>query len=286
MYIHIDDASYWYELYGKGHEETVVLFHGFTSRTTTWEPFIKDFMKGFQVLVIDLPGHGKTKTPPRTMHTFAADFEQMLAILKIESCHLLGYSMGGRTALSFAMLYPERVKSLVMESASPGLRTKKERKIRISADEVLIKRLLNDGLENFVNYWEDIPLFDTQKSLPKSVQSKIREERLSQHEDGLACSLKYMGTGMQPNWWEHLKSFLKPVLLLAGEKDSKFININKEMAELLPKRKFKIVENAGHAIHVEQPEKFGKIVLEFIQEIDVVENKGGAVKNDSTMGKS
>ncbi|HEY4602228.1 MAG TPA: 2-succinyl-6-hydroxy-2,4-cyclohexadiene-1-carboxylate synthase [Cerasibacillus sp.] len=264
MYLQVNDATYWYELYGKDHAETLVLFHGFTSRTTTWHPFIADFQKDFQVLVIDLPGHGKTKTPPRTMHTFCADFEQILAKLSIISCHLLGYSMGGRTALSFAMLYPERVKSLILESASPGLRTEQERATRVANDQALMNRIMNDGIESFVNYWENMPLFNTQKSLPKSTQRKIREERLSQTENELAHSLKYMGTGAQPSWWEHLNLFSNPVFLLVGEKDNKFIHINKQMDDLFPQSQFKMIENAGHAIHVEQPEKFGKIVLEFI----------------------
>lgn len=267
MYVQVNDASYWYELYGKGHKETLVLFHGFTSRTTTWHPFITDFQKEFQVLMIDLPGHGKTKTPPRTMQSFSADFEQILTKLSIDSCHLLGYSMGGRTALSFAMLYPERVKSLVLESASPGLRTEQERAIRVANDQALMNRIKSDGIAAFVNYWENIPLFNTQKSLPKSTQKKIRQERLSQTVNGLAHSLKYMGTGAQSSWWGHLDRFNNPVCLLVGEKDNKFLNINKQMTALFPQSEFKVVDNAGHAIHVEQPEIFGKIVREFIHSI-------------------
>ena len=97
----------------------------------------------------------------------------------IDKADILGYSMGGRLALSFAVLYPEFVRKLILESTSPGLESETERKNRRSQDEKLGKFILEQGIEKFVDYWENIPLFATQKGLPQAVQSAIREQRLT-----------------------------------------------------------------------------------------------------------
>src|SRR5699024_12540594 len=93
--------------------------------------------------------------------------------------------------LSFAMTFPEFVKSLVLESSSPGLQSAEERKQRQDRDEKLAQRILNEGVESFVQFWENIPLFDTQKSLPSAVRQEIQQERLSQQAQGLADSLRF-----------------------------------------------------------------------------------------------
>ncbi|HLR41348.1 MAG TPA: 2-succinyl-6-hydroxy-2,4-cyclohexadiene-1-carboxylate synthase [Virgibacillus sp.] len=263
MYYTVKDATYWYEVYGEG--VPVVLLHGFTGSTATWSEFISNWKEQFQIIVVDLPGHGKTKTQsPRTMEACCADLNQLFTSLQLDSIHLAGYSMGGRTALSFAMLYPERIASLTLESASPGLASEAERQERIENDEKLAQRIEQDGIMKFVDFWENIALFDTQKKLPAAVRQAIRDERTGQSADGLTQSLRHMGTGKQPSWWGQLNAFKKPVLLLAGTEDKKFVGINKKMENQLQTSKFVSVKNAGHAIHVEQPEIFGKLVSEFI----------------------
>ncbi|MUK90044.1 2-succinyl-6-hydroxy-2,4-cyclohexadiene-1-carboxylate synthase [Ornithinibacillus sp. L9] len=263
MKFNIGDATYWYEIHGIG--EPVVFLHGFTGSSQTWSPLVHNLKSKFQIVTIDLPGHGKTKiNSPRTMEACCHDLNQLFQHLSLESVHLVGYSMGGRTALSFAMLYPGLIKSLILESASPGLALQQERHNRRANDEKLAERIEKEGLESFVDFWENIPLFNTQKQLPSNKQKIIRDERMSHTEKGLACSLRHMGTGSQPSWWNELSNFHKPVLLMAGEYDHKFVKINERMKESLSNSDLRIIKNAGHAIHVEQAEIFGKIVTEFI----------------------
>ncbi|WP_010097119.1 2-succinyl-6-hydroxy-2,4-cyclohexadiene-1-carboxylate synthase [Ornithinibacillus scapharcae] len=259
----IRDSSYWYEVHGEG--EALVLLHGFTGSTQTWNHIIQTFRSSFQIIVIDLPGHGKTVShSPISMEQCCTDIRTLLVEIGIDSCHMIGYSMGGRTALSFSMLYPDMVKSLVLESASAGLDLEEDRHSRRTNDEKLAQKLEREGLESFIDFWESIPLFESQKNLSLETQNEIRKERLSQNVEGLAMSLRSMGTGSQPSWWPKLSLFNKPVLLIAGELDSKFVSINKRMHEALPQSQLTIVKQAGHAIHVEQPEFFGKIIEMFI----------------------
>lgn len=199
----------------------------------------------------------------RTMEACCHELKQLCDHLGIADVCLVGYSMGGRTALSFAMLYPEMVSSLILESTSPGLEAGSEQQARMSRDEQLAKKIETEGVPAFVDYWENIPLFQTQKALSVEKQQRIREERLDQTERGLAQSLRHMGTGAQPSWWEELFRLTVPVLLIAGGHDEKFIAIQKKMAKRLPNAECVVAEHAGHAIHVEQPAFFDKIVTEF-----------------------
>lgn len=259
----VGDATYHYEVTGEG--RPIVLLHGFTGSHHSWSSFISEWQDGFQLITIDLPGHGKTSTnTPRTMEACCHDLQQLFEHLALTSFHLVGYSMGGRVALSFAILFPQYISSLTLESSSPGLRSKDEQRQRIKRDEKLARKIETEGLEAFVDFWESIPLFASQRRLGENQQQSIRAERLSQTEKGLTDSLRHMGTGSQPSWWEKLAELTQPVLLIVGELDEKFVNINQAMEKLLPKVELTIVENAGHAIHVEEPEKFGKLIIAFI----------------------
>src|SRR5699024_9952333 len=119
-------------------------------------------------------------TTPRSMETFCGDLNELLIYLGLKHIHLLGYSMGGRAALSFAMYYPEKIISLILESASPGLETEDARIERQQADESLAVKIEQDGIKAFVDFWENISLFVSQKNLPAIKKQKIRDERLSQ----------------------------------------------------------------------------------------------------------
>lgn len=259
----IDETTYAYTDNGSG--TILVLLHGFTGSSETWESFIEKWQADYRVITVDLPGHGRTTgNSTLSMKEVCRHLHMIFDLLAIEKCHLLGYSMGGRTALSFAMWYPRYIETLSLESASPGLYTKQERQERIEKDQQLANRIINEGIEAFVDFWANIPLFATQKNLPSKVQSSIRQERLQQSEEGLANSLHSIGTGKQPTWWEAIEKLNIPVRLIVGELDEKFVQINQQMQKKLPQASFHFVPDAGHTIHIEQPKAFAQIVEQYI----------------------
>ncbi|SFC59435.1 2-succinyl-6-hydroxy-2,4-cyclohexadiene-1-carboxylate synthase [Bacillus sp. OV322] len=266
MRISCQDVEYHVEVAGEG--EPLLLLHGFTGNLDSWKFLIPVLRSKCKLILVDIIGHGKTDSPEDSdryeIKKAAGDLKEILDQLKAEKVSVLGYSMGGRLALSFAALYPERIDKLILESASPGLKEDMERTKRIMADKKLSQMILNEGLERFVDYWENIPLFTTQKSLPEDVQQEIRNQRLSNRAIGLANSLNGMGTGAQPSWWEKLGTFDFPVLLLAGELDEKFCRIAYSMKKHMKHCEVIIINGAGHAIHVEQEKKFGKIISEYL----------------------
>ena len=95
-------------------------------------------------LLVDLPGHGGTEVSydlDYQMSNTAWGLIELLKVLKISSCFLVGYSMGGRIALYLALHFPQYFSGVVLESASPGLETLKEKKLRIERDLLLIEKL-------------------------------------------------------------------------------------------------------------------------------------------------
>ncbi|SEM40960.1 2-succinyl-6-hydroxy-2,4-cyclohexadiene-1-carboxylate synthase [Mesobacillus persicus] len=262
----LNEVHYHVEQAGTGFP--LLMFHGFTGKSSTWTPFSASIGLTSRMIMVDLIGHGRSQSPPNheryDILKVADDMKLLLDKLGIEKTDLLGYSMGGRLAITFAANYPEMVRKIVLESTTPGLRTAEERESRKKQDTKLASIILSNGIEEFVNYWEGIPLFQTQKNLPAETREAIRTQRLQNSPIGLANSLLGMGTGAQPSWWNSLSTFEFDTLLLAGERDEKFCKISDEMANLLPRVKKMSVRNAGHAIHVEEPEKFGTIVSEFL----------------------
>ncbi|WP_433743950.1 2-succinyl-6-hydroxy-2,4-cyclohexadiene-1-carboxylate synthase [Falsibacillus pallidus] len=266
MKIFIDDVYYAVESEGIG--EPLICLHGFTGDGSTWDDLKHQLSRDFRVITIDCLGHGNSDIP-NDFHRYsiekcAHDLNRILEELQLDSVNVLGYSMGGRLALTFAVLFPDKVKRLVLESSSPGLKTKAEQKSRKIADEKLCQILLEEGIEAFVDYWENIALFSSQKKLPAEKRQKIRDQRLNCDPLGLANSLRGMGTGAQPSWWDSLDNLQMPVLLLAGELDEKFCLLNEEMKNRLPNAVFHKISQCGHALHVEHSTKFGKMVEEFL----------------------
>jgi 2-succinyl-6-hydroxy-2,4-cyclohexadiene-1-carboxylate synthase len=266
MQLKINDLNYHVEVCGEGYP--LLLLHGFTGDSSTWTPFCPYWASHSKLIIPDIIGHGETESPEDLnrykMESTAKDLIMLLDLLEIEKIDLLGYSMGGRLALTIAILYPERVRKLILESASPGLKTNEERMLRRMKDGELANFINDRGVISFVDYWEAIPLFSTMNSLPNPIKESIREQRLSNNAKGLAKSLIGMGTGSQPSWWEELNQLSCEVLLLTGDRDEKFCKIAESMLEDMKKASWIVINNCGHAIHVEQKEKFGTIVSDFL----------------------
>ncbi|WP_017797439.1 2-succinyl-6-hydroxy-2,4-cyclohexadiene-1-carboxylate synthase [Oceanobacillus kimchii] len=258
----LEDNELYYEIVGDG--EPIVMLHGFTGTRHTWGS-LKTFLSDYQLILFDLPGHGCSKGYSLTsMKACCKQLRKQLNKMNIMKFHLVGYSMGGRTAIHFANEFPHMVQSLILESASPGLSSELEQSQRQQNDKNLANYILQNGIEEFVNYWQDIPLFLSQKELSEEKQQQIRNERLSHQREGLVHSLHSMGTGAQPSFWNDLEQMIMRVLLVVGEKDSKFVKINNKMREKLPNAELTVCKNVGHAVHVENPQIFGKIVEEFL----------------------
>jgi 2-succinyl-6-hydroxy-2,4-cyclohexadiene-1-carboxylate synthase len=264
--VRLGDVTYGYVEQGVG--EPLVLLHGFTGSRGSWWPVMPGLAGRYRVIAVDLLGHGSSDAPPQAgryaMERVAEDMAALLDHAGVSQAHLVGYSMGGRLALYLALALPQRWRSLVLESSSPGLAAAEERTARAAQDEALAAFTETEGIDAFVDRWERLPLFASQQALPEAVRARQRQQRLNNRPAGLAGSLRGMGTGVQPSLWERLGELAAPVLLLAGEADEKFVAIARQMAEAIPHATLKTVPGAGHTIHLERPEAWLSLVLAWL----------------------
>jgi 2-succinyl-6-hydroxy-2,4-cyclohexadiene-1-carboxylate synthase len=161
----------------------------------------------------------------------------------------VGYSQGGRLCLQLALDRPDAVQRLALVSASPGIADPDARAARVAADEQLAQEIERDGIDVFIDRWLAQPLFAT---LPRE-RSGIEERRKANTVDWLTYQLRVLGQGVQPSNWERLPELTMPVLLIAGELDTKYVDIAQRMAAAIPHARVEIVPGAGHACHLEQP---------------------------------
>ena len=232
-----------------------VLLHGFTQTSRSWNRYI-DFIDPQQSIIrVDAPGHGGSSTVAADLTTTA----QMV----VEQCGFgdyIGYSMGARLALHIALLHPKNVRRLVLVSSSPGLQSPNERLTRVQSDEKLAREIAEIGVATFVEKWLSGPLFAGLTSTPADIQDRLRNS-----SDGLASSLRLCGTGAQQSLWDRLPELTMPVLLIVGERDQKFLQIGHEMKSRIGmSAELVVIENAGHSVHLEQPEHCQSVIASFL----------------------
>ncbi len=220
----------------------------------------------FQYLVVDLPGHGSTRVlgsdKDYDLINTAQALTQLLEKLQIKKCFLCGYSMGGRLALYMALNFPNLFDKVILESASPGLKTEPEKYQRQQRDQQLAKKLIEEDFHLFLSHWYDQPLFN---SLKQNERFPILfQQRLNNNPVELAKSLQQMGVGSQPSLWHNLSALVKPTLLLVGALDKKFESINQEINSLCPNSHLKVISNCGHNIHWENTSAFAAETQNFL----------------------
>lgn len=265
----IDGLRYAVEETGAG--EPLVLLHGFTGCAANWRPLLPRLAERHRVIAIDLPGHGNSGAPGSVarykMPRVAADLIELLTRHDATPAHWLGYSMGGRLALYIAVRQSSVVRSLTLVSATAGLANAAKRQARRAADEALAARIERDGVASFVAEWERNPLFAGLAGLPEEARATLHEQRLSNSPLGLANSLRGMGAGAQPSLWSRLAAMTAPALLIAGQRDTKFVALNEGLAVSIPNATLRLIPDAGHVVQMEQPEAFLAAVTDFLERL-------------------
>lgn len=272
--------SIWpYEIYGDPKNPPVLFLHGFLGRGMDWQRVAKVLARGYFCIMPDLPGHGKNIFHPRPeeMNTRLSfkrlnkDLCTLLDSLSLRQTHLVGYSMGGRAALYFAIHYPESVLSLALESASPGIKNSDERRARRREDDWRAEMILSGGIEHFVDHWYTLPLFHSLHSYPDVRMQTIAQRKVNQ-AISVAKVIRDLSPGRQPVVWDHLPSLEMPVLLISGGLDEKYVALGRQMNAHIPRSLWKIIPASGHTSHLEQPEFFSSLLWEFLDEVGTMHN--------------
>lgn len=245
--------------WGNGPRQALLL-HGFTGSRFSFdhlEPLVGDV---FTAHCVELPGHGEGRVD-------VSDFSEVIELLAARLTRqttIIGYSQGARLALGLAVRHPHLVDRLVLESGSPGLHRRHDRVLRRRSDEALASLIEADGVDSFIAFWEQLPLFSGIRSLPGQVQAQLRQRRVSHSPAGLAAALRVMGQGAQPDFWPALPTLRVPTLLLTGSLDAKYTRLARRMATELPLAWRVAFRGVGHAPNLEAPEAWAAEVRSFL----------------------
>ncbi|MBM3662007.1 MAG: alpha/beta fold hydrolase [Actinobacteria bacterium] len=249
--------------HGSGEGPTVVLLHGFAQDRRCWGPLAPALSAGRTVVTVDLPGHGASAA-------FAhADLDRTVELLDAtlvdvpDPLDVVGYSMGGRVALTWLCARPERIGRLVTIGATGGIEDARQRAERRTIDERRAAAVEHDGVDAFVEWWLGQEMF---ARLPD--WAHFDEERRSNTAAGLAGSLRHAGTGAMRPLWSQLADVGRStdpvsVLAIAGEADPTFVGHAERIAASLGGTA-RIVPGAGHAVHLERPEECVEAVIGFL----------------------
>ncbi len=260
-----------YETHDMGRGPVVVLLHGFAGDGRTWDGVADGLGSGRRLLAIDLLGHGGSDAPPAQRHDVerqAADIAWLVEGLAGAQADVLGYSFGARVALWLALLAPTIVGRLVLESPSAGIGDPAARAARVAADERWAALLDAGDMAAFHDAWEAQPVFASRATLSAATRGAIRDGHVSANGRALAASLRGGGQGVMRPLHEHLGAVTAPALVITGALDPTGLERATQVARSLAHARLEVVEDAGHAPHIERPEAFLRVVTGFLDSAD------------------
>ncbi|MDZ7718962.1 MAG: 2-succinyl-6-hydroxy-2,4-cyclohexadiene-1-carboxylate synthase [Balneolaceae bacterium] len=238
----------------------LLMLHGFMGSEKVFEHFIRELNSFCNPITIDLAGHGETESPAdSTFYSAERQVQQLHSIirrLQVDNLYLYGYSMGGRLAFQMIASHPDLFSGVMIESSHCGIASEKARINRQKLDEKRAQRI-EQNYDDFIENWMDLPLFKHTPNPMKSVYKKIME---AQNPKTLSASLRGFGAGIMPPVCDKLNETDLPITLIAGEHDEKYVERMSEIHQQTDRSRLKIIKNAGHRVHADQPEELTLIL--------------------------
>ncbi len=230
----------------EGEGQTVIGLHGFTLRGAMFNGVV-----GRRSFVApDLPGHGRSRVDDISMTGTVGALATWIETIDDRGV-VVGYSMGGRVGLHLALERPDLVPGLVLISSGLGIVDPTERRTRRSADEALASRIVEMGVERFIDGWLEHPIAGT-GHLPEGVRAADRTLRLVHEAAPLAAALIGLGPANHEPLHERLGELTMPVTWMAGGNDPTYALLAHDAAARTG-AKAVIVEGAGHNLVLERP---------------------------------
>ncbi|MCG8459953.1 MAG: alpha/beta hydrolase [Holophagales bacterium] len=270
---HIERGEHriWWERFGHGSREAVVLLNGLAMHTQAWYGFLDELRPRFDVLLYDYLGQGRSSSPdePCSIPGFAHDLAAILDHLEIEKIHLMGISYGGFVALDFARLHGHRLHTLTLS----GILLSHERQFRMYQD--LSLRFYRAGPEAFGLYthylYEKIFGEDFLRQLPEDTLETMRRRFQERYQDRIHSLVRL--TEAQDPFFEGLEERLSeyraiavPTLIVTGSQDRAIPPWQQEkLSGILPRTRLERVAGSGHVVYLEKRAEFFDLLRAFLE---------------------
>lgn len=250
---------------------TFVLLHGFAQTPRSWDA-VADALRagGAEVLVPDL----YACVSPFSMDEACAFLEKAVRLAACEKAHgpvVAGYSMGGRIALeTLARVHDLPVAALVLEGAGLGPADGAAREAFRVRGERWARELREGGVDAFMDRWEALPLFATQRRLPASSRACVRADRVAHGAEELAASCERAGQHCQASEDASLAALAHAaargvrIVYVHGRSDGKYGGVAQRVARRVPAARVVGVAGAGHNVHLERPEAVARVLADAV----------------------
>ncbi len=241
-----------YEEHGSHYGTPILLTHAYAATLQMWQPQFEAWRE-YRVIGWDMRGHGGTDSPPdQESYTEKLTVEDMAALLGhlgIKEAVIGGLSLGGYISLEFQLAHPEMVRAMILCNTGPGYRKDDARAGWNDFSIGYAKRFEERGLAGFGKGIE----IDATKPYQRSAQ-------------GLALAGRGILTQRDAKVMEHLDKIDVPTLLVWGADDQRYQGGIEYMASKIPNARKVVIEGAGHAANLFQPEAFNAAVLDFLRD--------------------
>lgn len=267
----LDEHSIYWELFGSGDRETICLLNGLAMHTAAWYGFLPRLQPEYDVLLWDYPGQGRSSTVdvPYRLDRLGAYLGHILDEIGTPRIHLMGISYGGFVALEFARQFPSRLHTLLLS----GIILSHETLFEMYED--LSLRFYRGGPGAFDLYTR----YMYEKIFGEAFVTAAGAERLetmrqnfhARYHERTAALIRL--TEAQDPFFAALDSRLAqyraitaPALVLAGDEDRVMApKVQKKITTILPNSRFELIEDSGHVVYLEQPDRFFGLMLELMR---------------------
>lgn len=256
-----------YELTGEG--ECIVLIHGFSDNLKMWYNQVPKLSEKYKVLVYDVRGHGQTESDDSrfSIDIFADDLYELTNALKIEKLHVLGFSMGGRIGLSFALKHPEKVTCLILANSGipgPSLHLSEQQLRELSEKQKLLRKLLETGnIEAISGIMTEYSFSPGMRDRMPEVFHKFKTLKMDNDPRHYVAIMQVIIDNMENP--PDLTQLNCPAFIIAGEQDSFMsLDVAKSMEIAMPDAHIEYLPT-GHAAALEMPDRFNHAVIEFLK---------------------
>lgn len=251
----------------EGEGEVLILLHGFGASLHTWEEWAKGLTKQYRVIRIDIPGFGLSDSPVRrnvNVSFFTKFLHDFVNELGIAEHHLIGNSFGGWMAWEYALLYPERVKKLILIAAA-GYFTKDTHVKAIDfAAKSFFKKLLAKGVPRFIIKTMVQNAFADKKKVNAFMVN--RYYGLANREGNLASIIKF-ATQTPVASVNKIKDIQHQTLIMWGKKDKVIHYVDAlKFKHDIPDSRLVVYESVGHVPMEELPEQSLKDLQVFLED--------------------